>query len=53
MGKNGKLIEKASMLPENEVLFKSGTTFTVESMKEIPNPADRTKKVLEIILKEK
>ena len=53
-GKNGRLIEKASMLPyEYEVLFKSNTTFVVEGMKPIPNPIDRTKKVLEIILKEK
>jgi hypothetical protein len=53
-GKNGKLIEDVSMLPfEHEVLFKSGTKFVVEGMKPIPNPVDRTKKVLEIILKEK
>jgi hypothetical protein len=54
-GKNGKLIEAASMLPlENEVLFKSGTGFVVESInKGFRNPIDRNKKIIEIILKEK
>ena len=53
-GKNCKLIEKASMLPENEVLFKSGTTFTVESVNMgARHPLDQSKKIVEIILKEK
>ena len=55
MGKNGKLIEKASNLPlESEVLFKSGTTFTVESVNMgARHPLDQSKKIVEIILKEK
>ncbi|TXF79496.1 ADP-ribosyltransferase [Chryseobacterium sp.] len=53
-GKNGKLIEKASaIIIESEILLKSNTTFIVEGIKPIPNPVDKTKKVLEIILKEK
>lgn len=53
-GKNGKLIEASSNISdEAEVLFKSGTEFVVDGMKSIPNPVDRTKKVLEITLKEK
>lgn len=54
MGKNGKLIEDASLLPnECEVLFKSNTAFVVESVKPITHPIDRSKEVFEIILKEK
>jgi hypothetical protein len=54
IGKNGKLIEEASMLPfEHEVLFKSETRFVVESVKPVTHPIDRSKEVIEIILKEK
>jgi len=53
-GKNGKLIEKAAYdITEHEVLFKSGTKFTVESVSEIEHPLDFTKEMIEIILKEK
>lgn len=57
-GKNGKLIEEASMLPyEAEVLFKSGTEFTVEAVRKIDHPiqnrARNGEKAFEIILKEK
>lgn len=55
MGKNGKLIEDASLLPlEAEVLFKSSTTFTVESVIKIKHPIPgKTEKIFEITLKEK
>ncbi len=58
MGKNGKLIEDASLLPyEAEVLFKSNTTFKVESVRKIDHPLPyRSKngdKIFEIIIKEK
>lgn len=54
MGKNGKLIEDASLLPhEAEVLFKSNTTFVVESVnKGVRHPLDKNRRVTEIILKE-
>ena len=54
-GKNGKLIEKSSdIISEAEVLFKSNTTFFVESVdKGARHPLDKTKKITEIILKEK
>ncbi|WP_397364019.1 ADP-ribosyltransferase [Olleya sp. R77988] len=53
-GKNGKLIEKAAyMWEEHEVLFKSGTGFFIESVGKIDHPLDFSKKVFEIILKEK
>jgi hypothetical protein len=55
-GKNGKLIEGVSMVPESEVLFKSGTEFIVESVKKIEHPlftrAKNGDEVFEIILKE-
>ena len=54
IGKNGKLIEDASLLPhEAEILFKSNTTFVVESVSKIDHPIDKSKLVTEIILKEK
>jgi len=57
-GKNGKLIEKAAyILEEHEVLFKSGTTFVVESVQKIEYPifsrAIKGEEVFEIIIKEK
>lgn len=54
-GKNGKLIQESSTLPgEAEVLFKSGTTFIVDNInKGARHPLDRTRKITEIILKEK
>lgn len=54
-GKNGKLIEESSnVIPEAEVLFKSNTTFFVESVIKIKHPIpERTEKIFEIILKEK
>lgn len=57
-GKNGKLIEKASMLPwENEVLFRSGTTFIVDGITKIKHPiqsrARNGEKIYQIVLKEK
>ncbi|SDF85741.1 ADP-ribosyltransferase [Epilithonimonas hungarica] len=53
MGKNGKLIEDASLLPhECEVLFKSNTTFIVESVNAGYN-FKLGRKITEIILKEK
>ncbi|HEX8574725.1 MAG TPA: ADP-ribosyltransferase [Flavobacterium sp.] len=54
IGKNGKLIEEASMLPfENEVLFRSETKFIVQNIKKIDHPINRSKLITEIILKEK
>ena len=55
IGKNGKLIEGASLLPhEAEVLFKSNTAFVVESVIKIKHPIpERTEKIFEITLKEK
>ena len=58
MGKNGKLIEKSSdIIGESEVLFKSRTTFMVESIQKIDHPlperAMNGEEVIEIILKEK
>lgn len=53
MGKNGKLIEDASLLPhEAEVLFKSNTTFVVKSVNAGYN-FKLGRKITEIILKEK
>lgn len=54
-GKNGKLIEKAAYkIEEHEVLFKSGTTYLVESVnKGARHPLDKSKKITEIILIEK
>lgn len=53
-GKNGKLIEKAAYkIEEHEVLFKSNTTFVVESVKPIQHPLNPQKEIFEIILKEK
>lgn len=57
-GKNGKLIEKSSdIISEAEVLFKSNTTFFVESVRKIdhplPNRSMNGEKIFEIILKEK
>lgn len=54
-GKNGKLIEMSSDLPhEAEVLFKSNTTFFVENVnKGARHPLDKSRKITEIILKEK
>lgn len=57
-GKNGKLIDAASDIPEEaEVLFKSGTEFDVLSVIKIDHPipseARIGKEMYEIILKEK
>jgi len=53
-GKNGKLIEEASMLPfEHEVLFKSGTAYLVESVKPGRNPINELEEITIIVLKEK
>ena len=52
-GKNEKLIEKAAYdVTENEVLFKSGTSFIIEKIKYVYD--DRLfKEFTEIILREK
>ena len=53
-GKNGKLIEGLSTLkPEKEVLFKSGTVFTVKKVSWTQDPLDWMKLVREITLIEK
>ena len=52
--KNAKLIEDAAMLLfENELLFKSGTSFEVLKIHTDVHPLDYLKKVTYIILKEK
>lgn len=52
-GKNGKLIEKASVLtPEAEVLFKSGSKFLVVSIEKGYN-YKFSREITEIVLKEK
>jgi len=53
-GKNGKLIEQASLLPnEMEVLFKSGTEFVVENVGRVKHPVKRGETIFEIILRER
>ena len=53
-GKNGKLIDVSSnIIPEAEVLFRSGTKFIVESVKPVQHPLNPLKEIFEIILKEK
>lgn len=53
-GKNGKLIEMSSDLPgEAEILFKSNTTFLVESVKPGKHPLNELEQVIIIVLKEK
>ena len=55
-GKNDKLIEEAAYdITEHEVLFKSGTKFTVEKITKVrhPLPQKNGEKIIEIILIEK
>ena len=53
-GKNGKLIEASSNIPdEAEILFKSKTAFTVESVKPGRNPINELEEITIIILREK
>lgn len=52
-GKNGKLIEEASNLPnEAEVLFSRGTTFEVINLEIIDHPFTKGKEIFEITLLE-
>ncbi|SIS55108.1 NAD:arginine ADP-ribosyltransferase [Chryseobacterium piscicola] len=54
IGKNGKNIEEASLLPaEKEVLFKSNTKFLVGEIKPIPSPVNPNENIMFINLIEK
>ena len=47
IGKNGKNIEEASLLPaEKEVLFKSNTKFLVGEIKPIPSPVNPNENIM-------
>ena len=51
---HGKLIEASSNIPdEAEILFKSKTAFTVESVKPGRNPINELEEITIIILREK